>query len=362
MAIFVRFNLKMAIQLAAAVTAFVIAFLIVPVVIKYSLRKNLVDVPGRRKIHKKVTPSMGGIAIFMGFFISALIWIDFFSWKDVKFLLVPLFIVFFIGVRDDLVPLRAYVKLIGQIIAACFLIFFYDLRLTGLYGIFTIHDVPLWLSYGITLVTIVVITNSFNLIDGLDGLAGTISSISLLFFGLWFYFVGDTIFSILAFAMLGGIIAFLIFNWEPSEIFMGDTGALVIGLTLSIMAIHFINSNHDLPFDSPYFFRASIATAAAVIIIPLIDTARIIMLRVSKGQSPFKPDKSHIHHAIMRLGMSHSQSTIILAIVHLVYIGLAMLAYKYGENWVLLGLLLFSIALSVTLDRLILRRKAIKDI
>lgn len=352
----------MATQLAAAVTAFVISFLIVPVVIKYSLRKNLVDVPGRRKIHKKVTPSLGGIAIFMGFFISTLIWIDIPHWKDIKFLLVPLFIVFFIGVRDDLVPLRAYVKLIGQIIAACFLIFLFDLRLTGLYGILTVHEVPLVVSYALTFITIIIITNSFNLIDGLDGLAGTISGISLLCFGIWFFLVGDIIFSILAFAMLGGIIAFLIFNWEPSEIFMGDTGALVIGMMLSIMAIHFINLNRSLPPEFPYNFRSSVAPAACIIIIPLIDTARIIILRLSKKKSPFTPDKSHVHHAIMRLGMTHSQSTIILAIVHVVYIGLAVLTYEWGENWVFLGLLFFSILLSVFLDQLILRRKAVKDI
>ena len=114
----------MAVQLAAAITSFVISFLIVPVIIKYSLRKNLVDVPGRRKIHKKVTPSMGGIAIFIGFFISTIIWTDIQEdWGHMKFILVALFVIFFIGVRDDLVPLRATVKLMGQIMAASLVIF-----------------------------------------------------------------------------------------------------------------------------------------------------------------------------------------------------------------------------------------------
>ncbi len=352
----------MANLIAATVTAFIFSFLILPVIIKYSIQKNLVDVPGRRKIHKKVTPSLGGIAIFLGFFLSVIIWVDYLQLSEIKFLLVPLFIVFVIGVRDDLVPLRAYVKLVGQIIAIGFLIFFFGERLTGFYGVLALHDLPMWLSYLLTLATIIVITNAFNLIDGLDGLAGTISSVALLFFGVWFYLIDDFIFSVLAFSMLGSILAFLIFNWEPSEIFMGDTGALVIGLMLSILTIHFINVNSLLPDSSPYDFQASVATAACIIIIPLIDTTRIIILRLSKGKSPLKPDKSHIHHAIMRLGMSHSQSTIILAIVQIIYIGLAILAHQWGENWVLLGLLLFSIALSVLLDRLILKRKAVKDI
>ncbi len=177
----------MAIQLAAAITSFVIAFLIVPVIIKYSLRKNLVDIPGRRKIHKKVTPSMGGIAIFIGFFISSLIWIDIQGWGSIKFILVALFVIFFIGVRDDLVPLRPMIKLIGQIMSASLLIFLFDLRIRSFYGIFGVHELPLVVSYVITYFTIIVITNSFNLIDGLDGLAGTISIVALLAFGVWFF-------------------------------------------------------------------------------------------------------------------------------------------------------------------------------
>jgi UDP-GlcNAc:undecaprenyl-phosphate GlcNAc-1-phosphate transferase len=120
----------MAVLLAAAITAFVISFLIVPVIIKYSLMKNLVDIPGRRKIHKKITPSMGGIAIFCGFFIASLIWIEIPYWKDVKFILVSLFVIFFIGVRDDLVPLSPILKLVGQVMAAALLIlqFYNSLR------------------------------------------------------------------------------------------------------------------------------------------------------------------------------------------------------------------------------------------
>jgi UDP-GlcNAc:undecaprenyl-phosphate GlcNAc-1-phosphate transferase len=347
----------MAIQLAAAITSFVISFLILPVIIKYSLKRNLLDIPGRRKIHKKVTPSMGGIAIFCGFFISSLIWIDFIGRSDIKFILVALFVIFFIGVRDDLVPLRAILKLIGQILAASLLIFLFDLRLDSLYGIFGITALSDGLSYIFTIFTIIIITNSFNLIDGLDGLAGTIAIIALFCFGIWFYLVGDTTFAILSFTMLGAILAFLIFNWEPSEVFMGDTGALVIGMLLAILAIHFINVNYDLPADAPYKFLASIGTAACFIIIPLVDTSRIIILRLLKGKSPFKPDKSHIHHAIMRLGKSHSQTTLILAGTHCFYIAMAIAMHDLSERYVLSAVFGLSIALSVTLDRLIIKKR-----
>jgi UDP-GlcNAc:undecaprenyl-phosphate/decaprenyl-phosphate GlcNAc-1-phosphate transferase len=346
----------MAIQLAAAITAFVISFLIVPVIIKYSLRKNLVDIPGRRKIHKKVTPSMGGIAIFGGFFISSLIWIDFSYWGEIKFILVALFVIFFIGVRDDLVPLRALVKLMGQLMAVFLLIALFDLRLKSLYGLFGVHELPLVVSYALTVFTIIAITNSFNLIDGLDGLAGTIASIALLAFGTWFFLVGDHIFAIFAFTMLGAIFAFLIFNWEPSEVFMGDTGALVIGMMLAILAIHFIDTNYNLPATESYKFTASIGTAACFIMIPLVDTSRIIILRLWKGQSPFTPDKSHIHHAIMRLGKSHSQATTILGITQLIFVVLGVSLMGFGETIVLGAVIGLSIGLSIFLDRLILKR------
>lgn len=343
----------MAIQLAAAVTSFVICFLIIPVIIKYSLEKNLVDIPGRRKIHKKITPSMGGIAIFIGFVLSALIWTDISQWKDMRFILIALFMVFFIGVRDDLVPLRAFMKLLGQIVAAIVLIALFDLRLKSFYGLAGIYDIPLSVSYMITLFTIIVITNSFNLIDGLDGLAGTIAGIALLSFGVSFYLVGDTVFAVLSFAMFGAVIAFLFFNWDPSEIFMGDTGALVIGLMLAISAIHFIDLQYNLPNEHAYKFKAAVSGAVSFIMIPLADTLRIFILRIIRKQSPFTPDKSHIHHNIMRLGFSHGQSTMILGAIQVVFVVIVVFSRSFNDNYVLLGMLLLCTVLSIVLDRAI---------
>jgi UDP-N-acetylmuramyl pentapeptide phosphotransferase/UDP-N-acetylglucosamine-1-phosphate transferase len=342
--------------LAAVVTAFLTSFLILPVIIKYSLKKNIVDVPGRRKIHKKETPSLGGIAIFLAFVVACLAWVDFSDWREIRFLLISMAIIFFIGVRDDLIPLRAWIKLVGQIFATVLLIFLGDVKLTSLYGLFGVTWMPDVVCYLVTLVTVVVITNSFNLIDGLDGLAGTVATVSLAAFGTWFYLAGDMVYAILSFSMLGAVLAFLIFNWEPSEIFMGDTGALVIGLLLSVLAIRFINVDYALPAGHPLRFDAVITTAACFIIIPLFDTLRIIILRLSKGQSPFAPDKSHVHHAILRLGMNHAPTALILGGGHLFYILLAIVFINVGDNIVLPVVLTVSTVISVFLDNLILRR------
>jgi UDP-N-acetylmuramyl pentapeptide phosphotransferase/UDP-N-acetylglucosamine-1-phosphate transferase len=299
---------------------------------------------------------MGGIAIFCGFFISLLIWVEFSEWKEIKFILVSLFVIFFIGVRDDIVPLRPSLKLVGQVLAAIILISLFDLRLKSLYGLFGIYELPIIASYLLTLFTIIIITNSFNLIDGLDGLAGSVAIVALLSFGIWYFLVNDQVFAILSFAMLGAILAFLIFNWEPSEVFMGDTGALVIGMMLAILAIHFIDVNYNLYQDAEYRFNASVTTASCFIIIPLVDTLRIIILRLKKRQSPFTPDKSHIHHAIMRLGMSHSQTTLILVSIQITYIALAIIFHQVQERYLLIGIIGLSITLSVFLDFLILKK------
>lgn len=347
----------MAVNLAACVTAFLVAFLILPLIIKYAVQKNLMDAPGGRKIHKKITPSLGGVAIFAGFMVASFIWIDFSEWRNVRYVVASLFIVFLIGVRDDLVPFRALHKLYGQIIAVVILLFS-TIHIQSLYGFMGIEKIPLVAGYLITGFTIIVITNAFNLIDGLDGLAGSVGLVSLLAFGLWFYWVEDYVFSLFSFAMAGGILSFLIFNWEPSEIFMGDTGAMIIGMLLAVLAIRFMNLNDGLLFSHPAKFSASIATAGCIIIVPLCDTLRIIILRLSKGQSPFTPDKSHIHHAIMRLGMTHAQTAIVLVIVNIIFILLAIIFRTYTDNYMILGVIGFSVLLSFILDRMILKKLA----
>ena len=349
----------MAVDLAACVTSFLVAFIILPVIIKYSIRKNLVDVPGRRKIHKKITPSLGGIAIFISFLIASFIWMDFDQWNEVRYVLASLFIVFLLGVRDDLVPFRALHKLYGQIVAVIILSFS-SVHINSLYGFLGWGELPPYAGPIITAFTVIVITNSFNLIDGLDGLAAGVGILALASFGLWFYLVNDHVYALYCFAMIGGILAFLVFNWEPSDIFMGDTGAMVIGMLLAILVIHFMNVNYDLSAAHPYKFTATIASAAAFIIVPLCDTLRIVILRLSKRQSPFRPDKSHIHHALIRLGLNHSTTVIILVSVNAIYILGAFLLRSVGDKYMIPAILLFAIVLSLILDRLIITKLSTK--
>lgn len=316
----------------------------------------MMDTPGRRKIHKRTTPSLGGVAIFLGFFVALVIWMPLDGFQDVKFILAGVSIIFVIGLRDDIVPLRPLYKLLGQLIAASMVVVLTGTELKSFYGLFGIYVLPEFVSYLLTVFTIIVITNSFNLIDGLDGLAGTIATIALATFGIWFFLIGEALMSILALSMVGAVVAFLTFNWEPSKIFMGDTGALVIGFLFAVLAVNFVEVNHKLPEASAFKFDASITTAICIVIIPLFDTLRIFILRISKKQSPFTPDKNHMHHALMRLGLKHSQTAITLGALNIVYIGLALLLNDLGDAFFLPLIMIFSIILSLTLDFLIIRK------
>jgi UDP-GlcNAc:undecaprenyl-phosphate/decaprenyl-phosphate GlcNAc-1-phosphate transferase len=343
--------------LLAAVTAFVVAFFVLPVLIKYSLKKNYVVVPGKRRPHKKVTPSIGGFAIFVGFIVASLAWLDVGEWLNVRFILASLFIIFLLGIRDDLVPMNVPKKIMGQL-AAIAVLLFSGQKINSLYGLFSVYEIPTVVGFILTAFFIIIVTNAFNLIDGLDGLAGSVGLVSIVSFGVWFQLVGDPVYALLCFSMAGAFFSFLIFNWEPAEIFMGDTGAMVGGLFLSILTMHFLTSNEALPHDHVMKFTSTSGAAACFIIVPLCDTVRIIILRLSRGQSPVKPDKNHIHHGLLRLGFSHAKAAVLLSAINLIFIVAAFLFRDFGNLFVFPAVIIGCTVFSITLDRLLVRRAA----
>jgi UDP-N-acetylmuramyl pentapeptide phosphotransferase/UDP-N-acetylglucosamine-1-phosphate transferase len=335
-------------------TSFLITFLIFPVFIKIFRRRNFLDTPGGRKIHTVHTPSMGGLPIFIGFAISLLIWMPFDGLREIKYVISAMTIMFIIGFRDDLINLRAIQKLLGQIAAMSIIVAVCDIRLVSLYGLFGIYEIPLIISYLLSAFTIIVITNAYNLIDGIDGLAGSVGIICSLFFGVWLYLVGLEYYSFIAFAILGGLLAFLQFNWAPSRVFMGDTGSLMIGFFLSIVTIKFIEGNFNLPADHPYRFEAFIGPTVAVLIVPLYDTLRVFIKRILKGKSPMHPDRTHLHHILLRLGCNHAQATGILVTVNIIFVLLALVLKGFPDSIVLPALIITALALG-TITELIFK-------
>jgi UDP-N-acetylmuramyl pentapeptide phosphotransferase/UDP-N-acetylglucosamine-1-phosphate transferase len=346
--------------LASLITSFILTFLLTPLVIGFFKKKNIMDKPGGRKIHTGDTPSMGGIAIFLGMVIALLIWMPLPGLQRFKFFYGAMGIMFIVGLRDDLVPVRPTVKLAAQLLSSCMVIFLMDIKLNSLYGIFTIEELPNLISFFLSLFTLIVITNSYNLIDGLDGLASSIGIIAFFFFGIYFFLVGQTYYSMVCFAFIGALIAFLNFNWEPSRIFMGDTGALLIGFALAVVSIKFIDYNHYLPEETPFKLTSSVAVAISVIIIPLFDTLRVFISRAMKKKSPFSPDKTHLHHILMRLGFSHSGTTLIMIATNIAIICVALALDFLGDNILVPLIIGLCILLSLMLDEILranIRRK-----
>jgi UDP-GlcNAc:undecaprenyl-phosphate/decaprenyl-phosphate GlcNAc-1-phosphate transferase len=335
------------------VTAFAFSYILIPFIIRFARARNLFDTPGKRKIHKRITPSLGGAAIFGGFMMSALIWLDSSRWEPGYFLLPILSVPFTLGLLDDITHLKPVAKLLGQAVTASLVFFILDVRVESFYGLFATSPFNIWISCICTFAVVILLTNSFNLIDGIDGLAGTFSIIAFASFGTWFYLIGDLTLAIFCFAFVGGILAFLFQNWEPSKIFMGDTGSLVIGTMLSIVTIQFLNKNSALNPLSDFKFHNGVAAIVCVLIVPIVDTIRIIILRLMIGHSPFRADKRHIHHALVRLGLTHSRAVHILCTVHIAFLLLAVFTRSYN-SWVIISFAaIISTALALILNRLL---------
>ncbi len=323
----------------SAVLAFLVTFFAIPVIIQVAKDKKLFDEPDERKVHKTVIPTLGGLGIFAGFIIATLMGVPSGITSELQYFAAAAIVIFFLGIKDDILILSASKKFIGQLIAAGIVIKFAGVQITNMHGFLGIYEIPHIASIVLTIFTIIVITNSFNLIDGVDGLAGSLGLLTTLVFGTYFYFAGQLTYAVMAFALAGSIIGFLIYNFSPAKIFMGDTGSLLLGLINSILVIKFINVAGN-PV-SPVPFAAAPAIGFAILMIPLFDTLRVFGLRILDRRSPFSPDRTHVHHFLLDLGLSHKMVTFTCIAVNIGFIALAFFLRNFGTT-VVLGVLLFS--------------------
>ncbi len=340
------------------ITAFTLTYLVIPSIIRVAKAKNLFDRPNDRSAHLQPTPSLGGIAIFAGAICGIILWTPFEAFGDLQHILAGFVILFLIGVKDDLVSLSPTKKFIGQILVAVILVYKSHIRLTSLFGIFGIYELPELFSFVLSIVAIVGIINAFNLIDGINGLAGSIGALACSIWGTWFFLVDHIELAIVAFSLTGAILAFLKYNFSPAEIFMGDTGSLVIGMVCAVLGLKFIELHREIPATQAYIFNAAPAIAIAILILPLYDTARVFTKRILQGKSPFYPDKTHIHHLLLDNGLSHMQATATLVGVNVFFVALTMALHRFGTFPLVLLELGIAVALSTGLYRLALKRRS----
>jgi UDP-GlcNAc:undecaprenyl-phosphate GlcNAc-1-phosphate transferase len=332
--------------------AFSITFLVMPVLISILKKKNIGDTPGGRKIHKKFVPSMGGIAIFVSCAVALAIWILKFPIPDIRFLLGAIAIMFFVGFRDDMVELKATHKILGQLVAVVLVVVVSDIRIKDLHGFLGIGKLNEIISYVFSTFVILALTNGFNLIDGLDGLAGTMSIIVFACLGSWFLIQGLESYALLSFTFLGAVIAFLIFNWYPAKIFMGDTGSLTLGFTMGTLIIAFIETNAALPDTNSWRFTPVFTAGITLMIFPLYDMARVFARRILRGQAPMTPDKSHVHHFLLRMGLKHYEVTLILAVIQIGFVLILFIMKDLSDHIALPIISILALGLGFRLDQI----------
>ena len=342
----------MAVLILVFLTAFIVVLYSTPALIKVAVLKRLIDIPTEdRKIHKRAVPTIGGIIIYAATLFSFSLWYNiddlndfsqiYESVKEFKILVATSLVLFFVGVKDDIIGTAPVKKLFANILVGLILVLMGDIRITGLHGVFGVNEIPIWGSVFLSLFTYIVVVNAMNLIDGVDGLAAGVGFIAASVFGAWFVFANEFTLAALSFSLSGALLGFLIFNFSPAKIFMGDSGSLIIGMFLSVLSIKLI----EYPITRIDNFWVHISNPMIVIAAlsyPLTDTLRIFVIRAAKGQSPFAADRNHLHHRLLDAGYSHVKAVIIIYVFSILCVGVSLLSYFINPSLTLLAVIGFS--------------------
>jgi UDP-GlcNAc:undecaprenyl-phosphate/decaprenyl-phosphate GlcNAc-1-phosphate transferase len=327
----------------SAVVAFAITFLAIPAIMKVASEKKLYDLPDARKVHTSPIASLGGVGIFIGFLLALLLTVSGKQASEFQFFFASALVIFFLGLKDDILVISPTKKFLGQLAATAIIIHLGDIRIESMHGIFGLDTLPLFWSYLLSYITIIVVVNAFNLIDGVDGLAGSLGIVTTTVFGIYFLIAQMPVYAMLSFAMTGSLVAFLIFNFNPAKIFMGDSGSLLLGLLNAILVIKFIavaeSSNAILPITS------AVALGFSILIVPLLDTLRVFSIRIAQGRSPFSPDRNHIHHLLLDRGLNHSYVTYTCVGLNLSFIAMAYFGRTLGPTVLILMMMGISFAI-----------------
>ncbi|WP_251519122.1 MULTISPECIES: glycosyltransferase family 4 protein [Staphylococcus] len=314
----------------------IVSLIITPLIIKVSHKFGIVDKPNFRKVHTKPISVLGGTVILLSFLIG--IWLGHPIETEVKPLILGGLIMYVVGLIDDIYDLQPVLKLIGQIIAASIVVIygvsidFISLPMgpTIHFGIFSVP---------ITIIWIVAITNAINLIDGLDGLASGVSVIALMTIGFIAMLQANIFIIMICCVLIGALLGFLCFNFHPAKIFLGDSGALLIGFIIGFLSL--------LGFKNITF--ASLFFPIVILAVPFIDTLFAMVRRVKNGQHIMQADKSHLHHKLLQLGYSHRQTVVLIYSIALLF-SLSSIVLYLSQPW---GVLMMFILILITIELIV---------
>mgnify|MGYP000362320199 FL=1 len=298
---------------------FMLSYFLIPKIRAKALKLNLKDTPDIRSSHVIPVPTFGGVVFYISY-ILVLFFAQSLDSNHVSITLIAsISILFFTGLLDDFKNLSPKIKFLCQIIGVALLMFQPDFRILSLHGFMGIYEIPLYVSVGGSMFFLLGLINAFNLIDGIDGLTGITGVIVASFYSYLLYNLGYFFYLSLSLATIATLLAFLRFNFSNTrKIFMGDTGSLVIGLVLGVLTLKLLSVD-DTAYGSLSFYRAQLPLfLTGVLFVPLLDTMRVMFLRLTKGVSMFKPDRNHLHHIIVDFGLSHRKASFFIGFVNFI--------------------------------------------
>lgn len=323
----------------------IISTALVPFVIKFAKRIGAVDIPNNRKVHQKVIPRIGGLAIYIAFLCGFLLISTFYDGLPIS-ILIGASIIVLTGFIDDIYQIKPWQKMLGQVTAAG-VVLANGLSITSLTIPFVSESiqVSIWVALPISFFWIVGVTNAVNLIDGLDGLASGVSIIAALAIFIMALIMADIKVALLSAALVGSTLGFLIYNFHPAKIFMGDTGSLLLGFLLSVLSIIGFKQVTLVTFIIPIVILA----------VPLADTTIAIIRRKLNNQRIMDADKNHLHHRLLFSGFSHKQAVLFIYSISILFGAAAILLYNANlfASTIIFILLLLVIELLIEVFELI---------
>lgn len=324
--------------------SFMTTYLSVPRVIYVAKKKGLVANPNNRSSHKESTPTIGGVSFFLSLMVSLFVLSKFHNDSHISMSIATgLTILFFIGLKDDIVALRPRTKMISQFIAAIVILSNERLMPMTFDGFLGINLLPWWLAMLFGVFVILSIVNSYNLIDGINGSASMVGVVIFAVFAYLFFSAGEVYYGLLSVAGIGFLLAFLRYNLAK-KIFMGDTGSMIVGFVLGVLTLRLFSCNTDCLQNMSINPINKFIIAISILFIPFVDTARVFLIRLVKHGKPFSPDRNHVHHVIIDfMHLSHCQASLLLAFINTTAFITILVADRFLEIEQMLLLLSFMV-------------------
>lgn len=311
--------------------SFAVTYVSIPQIIYIIRKKGLFDSPNFRSSHKEQTPTMGGVAFYLSLVISIFIIHLFYPQEEEVSIIAGLSILFFIGVKDDLVNVSPRVKILSQLLALAFLLTNSLFRITSFNGFMGIGEIHLVVSVVLSAFIILSVINSYNLIDGINGSASMVGIVIFSLFGYLFFKTNSLYYAMLSISVVAFLVAFLRYNLSNTKcIFMGDTGSLLIGFMVSVLTLRLLSATPEELFSMGITPISKFVIVLSILFIPFLDTVRVVCIRIIKRKKLFSPDRNHMHHIIIDyMRLTHAKASLLMAFVNFFVFVLVFWASKY---------------------------------